>query len=149
MLHWLIPIGSIVGLITGVYTLYDRVFRQRPCVSLSKSRLRAGRLAVFIRNPADEDIVIIGSVVRPPLYELANSYELDQIIDAALDNRSYCLVRPGQTAEMPLTVKRDEIGDLDRVDQPVTLRLFWRRTGSLRRPRIPLRITSRQAMRYG
>lgn len=136
--QWLISLGSIVGLLTGVHVLFERLVRSRPQRWLTKSAERRDGTAVKVRNPADQDIILIGSSVSPRIYDLANSWELDQRISATLDYSSLRLIYPGQTVELPLGVRVEGGKSLDDLDQPVTIRIYWRRAGSPWMPRIPL-----------
>jgi hypothetical protein len=82
MPQWLIALGSIVGLLTGIYTLWERFIKQRPSVWLSRDS-RRGEL-----NPGDQDMALVGSSVTPRVYAVANSANFDSLVDAILDDSS-------------------------------------------------------------
>lgn len=90
------------------------------------------------RNPGDRDIALIGTSVRPRIYDIANSFEFDQLVDATLDNSSFRFVLPGEVVELPLTTRVEGDKQLDSVDRSVFILIYWRRTSSMRWPRLPL-----------
>jgi hypothetical protein len=48
---------------------------------------------------------------------------------------------PDQTVEMPLSIIKDKDGtDLDKADEPVLVRIYWRRSGSMWLRRLPLSV---------
>jgi hypothetical protein len=138
MPSWLIAIGSIVGLVTGLYTLWDKLVRQRPFIWMGKSAKRKDRMVVKVRNPGDRDVALIGTSVKPRIYDIANSFEFDQLIDATLDNSSFRLVFPGDVVELPVTTRVEKSKHLDSVDRRVLVLIYWRRTSSMWWPRFPL-----------
>jgi hypothetical protein len=137
MPQWLIALGSIVGLLTGIYTLWERFIKQRPNVWLSQGSHR-GELVLRVKNPGDQDIALIGFSVTPRVYAVANSAHFDSLVDAILDDSSFRLVRAGQEAELPLKTMQEDGKELDSEVRHVFVRLFWRRTGSMWCPRVPL-----------
>src|SRR5690242_16131254 len=94
MPHWLVALGSIVGLITGIYTLFEKVLKQRPLIWVTRSEARRDNMLVRVRNTADQDIAIIGDSVRPPIYMLAYSEHLDAIFNAQTNQSPYRMIRP-------------------------------------------------------
>jgi hypothetical protein len=85
MPHWLIALGAIVGLITGIYTLWERLFALRPDLWLSRTpgRSARGNMVLKVQNPGDHDIVVIGASVKPPIYAVADSWQFDSLVRAA------------------------------------------------------------------
>lgn len=137
MLHPLVVIGSIVGFITGVYTLIDRVFVRRPSLWFRKGK-NYSRIVLCVQNNDAQDVVVIGSKVRPRIYAVANADFLDATVDAAADTSPYRIIAPGSTAELPLITLVKDGKAMDGADRMVWIWLYWRRTGSMRFPRIPL-----------
>jgi hypothetical protein len=138
MPRWLIAFGSIVGLITGIYTLIEKVLRQRPSAWVTRGAPRRDNMLVRVRNRADQDIALIGYSVRPPIYMISNSEHLDAVWDATANDRSYRLIRPDGLADLPLIPRYKDGRAMDNDDRKVWIFIFWRRTGSMRFRRIPL-----------
>ena len=87
--------------------------------------------------------MLTGFSVKPRIYDVATSWGLDQLIGAAMNFQPQRLVYPGQTAELPFRTRVEDAKQLDNVDQRVTIRIYWRRTGSPWMPRIPLTLRVR------
>jgi hypothetical protein len=61
---WLVQIGSMAGLFTFVFTVFDRLLAGRPIISLSRSEY--GKRNVRCSNPSKSEILIrsIGTFPR-------------------------------------------------------------------------------------
>jgi hypothetical protein len=138
MMHWLIPIGAIVGLITGVYTIWDRVKARRPAIWLGKPIERPNQVVIKVKNLADEDIFLIGSSVWPRVYVVSSSWEFDQMIAAEEGQDPDRLILPQQKVELPITPRAEDGTPMDAVDRNVLFLLYWRRNSSMWWARFPL-----------
>jgi hypothetical protein len=143
MPHWLVALGSIVGLITGIYTLVEKVLKQRPSAWTTRANARHDNMLVRVRNRADQDIALVGYRVRPPIYMISNSEHLDSIWDASSEDQSYRLIRPEGVADLPLIPRFKDGRAMDNDDRRFWIFVFWRRTGSMWLPRIPLLLRMR------
>jgi hypothetical protein len=77
MPHGMIVLGSVVGLITGIYTLFGKVLNQRPAIWMRRSAIRRDHMLVCVKNSADQDIAILETHVSPPIYALSYSDAID------------------------------------------------------------------------
>ena len=136
MPHSLVVIGSIVGLITGIYTLFDRLFVRRP--SLWVKKVRNSRIFLRVQNHDSQDIALIGNKVWPRIYAIANANQLDAMVDAATDSSPYRMIAPDSVVDLPLMTLTKDGKPMDDLDCMVWIWIFWRRTGSMRFRRIPL-----------
>jgi hypothetical protein len=66
-------VGAIVGLLSGAFLLYDRVFRWRPVVYLGPKEFHAH---IFLRNVSEETIVIDEVVFRPDFLKIGRANDL-------------------------------------------------------------------------
>lgn len=66
-------VGSIVGLLTGGFLVYDRVIRSRPMVYLGASEYKAD---LRIKNATDQTVVIDEIVVTPSSISVARANDL-------------------------------------------------------------------------
>jgi hypothetical protein len=76
--------------------------------------------------------------VRPRIYAVANNWEFDQLIDATIGDTSYRLIKPGQEVELPLLTQAKDGMPMDAEDRWALILLYWRKTSSMRCPRLPL-----------
>jgi hypothetical protein len=72
MLEAIKTLGSMVGLVTGLFYFYDRIAKGRPVASLTIS-LENNRPSprVRINNPSSYDIAILNVTTKPNIYLLA------------------------------------------------------------------------------
>jgi hypothetical protein len=119
---------AIVGLLTGVFTLLEKLVRRRPQGWLARSTERKQGFVVKIKNPDDQEIAITRVLVLPGVYDVSNSLKFDQRIWAAM-------VRPGDEVELPLRTRDSRELDSDRGGLIV---IRWKKTSSMWCPRIPL-----------
>jgi len=99
MLEAITLIGAIVGLATGVFTVWDRWVRGRPLAWLTVTIRTGGTPAdpgIRIKNPGPTDLLIQG--VRPhpaDIYGVAKDHSIKATM-TALDADVNLLLRPGQ-----------------------------------------------------
>jgi hypothetical protein len=133
--HWK-SIGSLVGLATGAFVLYDRFVRGRPVVSLmvSNQPLRDARL-LAITNPGDTYIVIRHVVVKPKVYGVAKSATARSLARASKGRPFSRQIAPHETVELPfVTLPAGQCADL----RCVRIAVHWRKTTSLWLPQRPV-----------
>lgn len=119
---------AIVGLLTGIFTLLEKIVQRRPQGGLARSTERKQGFVVKIKNSDDQDIAITRVSVLPRIYGVSNSWEFDRPIWAAV-------IRPGDEVELPLRTRGRE---LDNDDRRGLIVIRWKRTSSMWFPRIPL-----------
>jgi hypothetical protein len=81
MLEVIKILGSIVGLLTGGFIVYDRFLRFRPVIWLRPMTFR--RIELHVRNLADEDLLVEEIGVRPPSVTVAVGSEVGDTVRAA------------------------------------------------------------------
>jgi hypothetical protein len=96
-------VGSIVGLVTGLFVFIDRVLKGRPVASLTISE-DAGRKLVCIRvtNISPYDVAIIDMEVKPPVYFLTESLGVRKLIEGVVGYRPSFMLKPGKEKELIL-----------------------------------------------
>jgi hypothetical protein len=114
MPQWLIVLGSVIGLITGIYTFFEKVLKQRPAMWMRRSASRHDQMLVAVKNRADQDIAIIGNSVRPAIYMLSYNSELDAMHNATMSMPPFRMINPGQVAGLPLDAFQGRTADGQR-----------------------------------
>jgi hypothetical protein len=143
MTHWFIVLGSTVGLLTGLYTLFDRLWRERPLVSLGKAEDKDS-LALRVKNIGLHDVVIDAHSVLPGgIYSLSASSDLHDVLDAAAGVSFVRLLAPGMDTELRVVPLYKDGRRLDENKHTVLFLVFWRRTRSMWLPQPPLGICIR------
>ena len=74
------PVGSLVGLATGLFVVIDRLFSHRPLVAWSRIE---HSVIISVRNVATESLIVERIQVRPDGWALAWGGSLGDTIEAA------------------------------------------------------------------
>jgi len=136
-------IGSIVGLITGLFVFVDRLLRGRPVASLTISE-GAGRKLVCIRvsNISPYDIAIIDMKVKPPAYFLTESLAVRRLIEGAVGYKPSFMLKPGKEKEVILAPTFAHGVPNELTPQRVTIWIFWRHGHTTWLPQVPLWVST-------
>jgi hypothetical protein len=136
-------VGSVVGLATGAFTLWDRFARARPIASLVFRQEGERRFAVlYISNPGEYAILIRSIRVSPDVYFLSEHLaDTGEMIREQVRGVAPFQIGPRSNAERRIASRYADGGALSAADQKVTFSVSWRR-GSftwLWQPRVKVR----------
>jgi hypothetical protein len=142
-------IGSIVGLLTGIFTVYDRYVRGRPIASLSFGRdgtKNYARLRVGSGGP--HEVVIHKIACSPDVYRLSEDMETRNVIGVVMGREPFFTLKPGESRELFLVSRVVDGLALEVKPQRVTFAVSWRRGNSTWLPQIPVYVrTDTQTIR--
>jgi len=132
--------GACVGLLTGIFTLWDRYARGRPIAFL----VFGPGARLFLSNPSDYSIFILSTKVTPNVFFLSRGTDLRTIIEDQLsDTINYWLIEPKGSAEFPIVDRYKDDVPLGLKDQQVRVSVNWRRGSTTWLPQIPLTVRTR------
>jgi hypothetical protein len=126
MLEAIKLIGAIVGLATGVFTVWDRWARGRPLAWLTATVRTAGtppEMYIRISNPGPTDVLIQSVRVRPATYGVAKDHSAKgrkaffEGVDLNL------LLRLAKEHDLPIIER-------ENVSRRVCFFIYWRKTSS-------------------
>lgn len=135
-------LGGLAGLGTAAFTIYDRLVRNRPIVSLVTLKDKpflATDIFVRVKNPSDRDIIVTSITTnREPQILVGQHNSFRSIVYASMGSRSITVVEAKSVRLFPLQNIIDDDADL-----PVDITVNWRPiTGRLfNRPPIVLRVS--------
>ncbi len=126
-------VGSVAGLISGAFLLYDRFVRGRPIAYLAKAD--AHGVDVALKNAADETLIVDEIRVAPNVLGLAGGHEIRDIVPAiarrdndALESKRPCFFPIEPFGELRLAIVTfDPFNNLKSGD-PIVVSLKWRNT---------------------
>jgi hypothetical protein len=124
-------IGSLLGIATASFIVYDRFIRSRLIVALhvKKPELRSeNEVYLRIRNTVPEDIVVDAITIQPPFLTLAYDDDVQSMTNALIGSFNRIVVGP-HDERLLLIVIRDR-KDVSK-SAPVAISVAWRAT---RRP---------------
>ena len=143
---WLVQLGSMAGLLTFVFTLFDRLLAGRPLVSI---RLSEYHREVFCRNLSRHDIVITKISSIPNAVMVAADDSLRGVFNADAGNGFAAILKPEEDRGFPIIFRKGELVDRESTTRaPFVIVVSWRRTRSTWLPQMPAVIfSSAKAMR--
>jgi hypothetical protein len=136
-------VGAVVGLLTGVFVVFDRYMRGRPIASLSFPIENNRPAAKFrVKNVGLHDIAVMDITGLPDVYRLADSMETGNIIRATMGRKQFFTLKPDEERELYLISRIVNNVPVEAVYQRVRFRISWRRCNSTWLPQIPVCIFS-------
>ena len=116
--------AAYVGLLTGVFTFWDRYAKGRPIAFLvfeaKEARLR-------ISNPGDYSIFILSAKTTPKVFFLSRGSDIRTIIEDQLSDITYWPIEPKGIAEFVIRDRFEDSRKLSLIDQRVRFSVGWRR----------------------
>ena len=135
MMDAITRIGAIVGLVTGAFTLWDRLFRARP-IAYVHVQGRQGNWFRYVRivNTDKADMQVANVRCWPQFFSAAKDHSEPSIADAMDGRAPLALIAPGEHWDFPLVPRRD-LSSLG--DKRFALAISWRRSSSPWLPQPP------------
>jgi hypothetical protein len=126
-------VGSLAGLVSGGFLIYDRFVRDRPLAYLAKAD--AHQIDVVLKNAANETLIVDEIGVAPNVLGLAGGHEIRDIVPTIIrrgedtsESKRPCFFPVEPFGELKLgVVTFDLFNQLDS-NGSITIRLKWRNT---------------------
>jgi hypothetical protein len=140
-------LGGIVGLIGGLFVLFDRYYKGRPVASLTvNTQSSQGRQLVCIRikNPTAYDIAILGANNRQGVYYLTMDEDVRSLLEGTAGTLKYAfMLKPDESKELIIKAQMKDNLPLE-VTKPgyVEFVIQWRRGNATWLPQIPVLVCS-------
>ena len=133
MLETIKTIGSLAGLVSVAFLIWDRCLRGRPLAGVTAKKTGAHSFTYLrISNPGPAEVFILGVRARPPIYRIARE-QSDQALEEVLGNGDAeinLLLRQGEVHDLPIFFNEDT-KDED-APQQVRFLIHWRKASSTR-----------------
>lgn len=152
MLEIIKTIGSIMGLLSFPFFLYDRYAKWRPVASLTVKVEGARKVpCIRISNPTPYDIMVLGSAVKPKVYYLTENTETRDIIAGSMGRTPSFVLKTGESKELVIYPIFKNNLPLEIQPQRVDFHIYFRRGNATWLKQIPLMVcTSTDIIRkYG
>jgi hypothetical protein len=128
-------IGAAIGFLTGIFTVFDRMFFGRPIVSLVKSGIRTRDLQ--ITNMSKGEIIVTSILIKPSRAHVASDESELAIVRAHSEEMFGALIEPGGTAAFPIILRDGRLLDDAAPRAPFLIVISWRKTISMWLPQVP------------
>jgi hypothetical protein len=124
--------GSVAGILSGAFLIYDRFVRDRPQAYLAKD----GRdIDVVLKNAANETLIVDEIGVAPNVLGLAPGHEIKDIVPVIVrrgedvaESKRRCFFPIEPLGELKFGVVRFDAFKQLKNDHRITVRLKWRNT---------------------
>jgi hypothetical protein len=143
----LLQIGSITGLLTFLFTIWDRLLSGRPSVTIRPTEY-SGR-DVYCQNLAQQDVVIKKIRCSRKGVNVAYGDSSEGIFRASIGRTFVAILSAHTERGFPLIFKRGELVDPDCPEVfPFVVFVSWRKSRSMWLPQFPIFLfTSARAIR--
>jgi hypothetical protein len=132
-------IGSIVGLLSGIFLVYDRLARGRPIASLTILMDGTRKIpCVRIDNITPYDVAITNTEVRPKTYFLVEDLDVRRVVRGAAGKSPYFMLKAGDSKELKIAPMFKDGQPLEVTPHRVRFLLYWRRGNATWMPQIPI-----------
>jgi hypothetical protein len=132
--------AAYIGLLTGIFTFWDRYAKGRPIAFLvfeaKEARLR-------ISNPGDYSIFILSAKTTPEVFFLSRGPDIRTIIEDQLSSITYWPIEPKGSTEFPIADRYKDGIPLGLKDQRVRFSVSWRRGSTTWLPQIPVNVRTK------
>lgn len=122
-------VGAVVGLVTGLFVVWDRFIRMTPAAVVYPRRLSESSafktLYLQVRNPADRPILLTWrNGLHKGVFGLVADDSTRSVVESVLDGKTTVVVDAGASRDFRLHKPQDiaEIG----LDDTVDIKLSWR-----------------------
>jgi hypothetical protein len=133
---WLIQIGSITGLLTFAFTIWDRLLTGRPSVTLRPTY--TGR-NLHCQNLTQHDVVVKKIRCSRKGVNVSSSESVDGFARASMGETFATILRAQTERGFPLVFSRGELVDPDCPETfPFAIIVSWRKSRSIWLPQFPV-----------
>ncbi len=121
-------VGAVIGILTGAFVLWDRMFRFSPtAVVVTKPLIEGGmNMGIYLRlkNPSERPVLITWENGEPGCFRIADDHSTKEIVHAAIGGRRTIAVDPGTERNLGLL----QPGDYSEInlDNRIEARIWWR-----------------------
>jgi hypothetical protein len=133
---WLVQIGSMAGLVTFAFTVFDRLLAGRPIISLARSE--HGKRNVRCSNPSKSEILKRSIGTFPRHARAARDHSTKGIIRAAMRGSFQAVCPPESDMDFPIIFLDGQLMDSESSAwAPFIIVVSWRKTRSVWLPQVP------------
>src|SRR3954471_5072047 len=140
-------IGGVIGLISGLFVLFDRFYKGRPVILLTVREIENSPrklVCIRIKNTTAYDIAILGARNRQGIYFLTENEDVHSLMEGASGKSNFSLMlKPDGTKELIIKAMYKDNVALE-VTKPgyVEFVIYWRRGNATWLAQMPLLVCS-------
>ena len=131
-------VGSLIGIATGIFVLFDRILRSRPIAFISVKGNQHNPLNyVRVKNVGAIDVIVFDIQAKPRSFEISTDHSVRGIAGAILNRPSFAVLTPGAEQDFPFFRSPKREGDKDYTGR-IRFSVYWRKCSSTWLPQVPI-----------
>jgi hypothetical protein len=132
-------VGSLIGIATGIFVLFDRVLRNRPLAFIVlKGNPHNPLHYVRVKNVGVIDVIVFDIKGSPRFFEISKDHSVKGIAGAILDKPSFAILAPGQEQDFPFFRNPSGIIAEKEYSGRIRFSVYWRKSSSTWFRQIPI-----------
>jgi hypothetical protein len=121
-------IGAIVGFVAGAITLYDRLLRYRPYVSIYAELDGANAWPLLrVSNAAPYDIFVSEIIIEPPLIALSQQQTVRAMVEAIIRAKITAAIKVRESAAFHIIEAPRSADAARRTKNRIKIKVRWHR----------------------
>ena len=131
-------VGSLIGIATGIFVLFDRVLRSRPLAFIVLKGNRHNPLHyIRVKNVGPIDVIIFDIEANPRSFEISTDHSVRGIANAIVNKPSFAILAPGIEQDFPFFRNPKREGEKEYVGR-IRFSVYWRKSSSTWIPQAPV-----------
>ena len=140
-------VGSVMGLLSGIFLVWDRLAKGRPICSFSTMKHGSATHACLrMENVGAHDIALLDIKIKPPVYILTEDLQLKSLVDASFGNRPSAIIAPKDQKQFFIAPRYANHRMLDEGVKRVRFSVHWRRCNATWLWQIPASVVTSPAL---
>jgi hypothetical protein len=132
-------VGSIVGLLTGLFVFFDRILRGRPIAYFTvRGEGESKEAVVCVRNASQHDILVFAVEASPSVYFFVMKNDTRDVIKGAMGKLPQFILPRESDKDVFLGNFFENNVPKDLKPQKVRIKISWRRGNMTWVPQIPV-----------
>ena len=133
-------VGSLIGIATGIFVLFDRVLQSRPLAFIVLKGNRHNPLQyVRVKNVGAIDVIVFDIEASPRSFEISKDHSVRGIADAILNQPSFAILEPGGELDFPFFRNPKREGEKEYAGR-IRFSVYWRKSSSTWLRQIPINV---------
>src|SRR5947209_12747215 len=121
-------LGALLGFVAGAITLYDRLLRYRPFVSIYAELERANAWPYLrVTNTAPYDIFVSDIRIEPPLIGLSQETTMRAMVDVITKAKITATIKLGQSVIFHIIESASNTDAARRTEERIRITVRWYR----------------------
>jgi hypothetical protein len=133
-------VGSLIGIATGIFVLFDRILRSRPLAFIVLKGNQHNPLHyVRVKNIGAIDLIVFDIGASPRSFEISKDHSVRGIAGAILNEPSFAVLEPRGELDFPFFRNPKREGENEYTGR-IRFSVYWRKSSSTWLRQIPINV---------